>query len=196
VKRVAFERPIDFDVAEHEILEIGFALEWDTCPLPYGAVGSVAPGKVVHPNLFLLTISMAKQATHTVRLRHCVEQFDATLDHHPARCKVIVEHGFGFGLRDEENEWEASIGHTEVAKTCLGRTPVVEMKEKASAGIAAANQLLSELQTLENFQAASLYPESARFTDAVHRAIYHAELHAEAGKAGGEREPSGAGTHD
>ncbi|HZA33876.1 MAG TPA: hypothetical protein VE505_03055 [Vicinamibacterales bacterium] len=196
VKGVALERPVDLDVAEHEILEIRVALERDARPLPHRTVGSVASDEVTCPNLFLATIRMTKQALHTIRLRHCVDQLHTTFDYYPDRREVVPKHGFSFGLRDEENEWKASIGHAEVAESCLGGAPIVEMEEKASAGIAAANQILSESQTLENFQAASLYPEGARFMDAIRRAIDYAELHAEAGKAGREREPSRAGTDD
>ncbi len=106
-------------------------------------MGSIATDEVAYSSLFLLTIKMAKQATDTVRLRHCIEQFNATLDHHPHRCKMVAKHGFSFGLRDEENERETSIGYAEVTKTYLGGAVVVEMKEKASAGIAPADQHLS-----------------------------------------------------
>jgi hypothetical protein len=123
---------------------------------------------------------MAKRATHGVRLRHRVEEFNATLDRHPVGLKVIAKDGFGLGLRDEEDEREASIGYAEVAKTYLGGAAVVEMNEKASAGVAAADQHLPQSQTLEDFQAAGLYTKRPRFMDAVQRAVDDPELHAEA----------------
>jgi hypothetical protein len=115
VKCVAFKETINLNVAEHEVLEIRVALKWDACLPPHRTVSSVAPGEVAGSNLLLLTTRKAKEATHAVRLRHGLEQLDAALDHHPIRGEVIAKHGFGFGLRDEQNKWEASIGLAEVA---------------------------------------------------------------------------------
>jgi hypothetical protein len=120
----------------------------------------IAPSEVACSNLFLRTISMANEPTDTVRLHHSVMQLNATLDHHPDRRKMIAKHGFGFGLRDEQNEWKASIGHAEVAKTRLGGATVVEVNEKASAGITASDQPLCKSQSLKYFQAASCTPSA------------------------------------
>jgi hypothetical protein len=109
---------------------------------------------------------------------------------------VIAKHGFGLGLRDEQNKREASIGLAEVAQACLGGPTKVEMDEETSAGIAAAHQRLSESEALEDFQAASLYPERARFVGAVQCAVDHTELHAKAGQPGRERQTGRAGTHN
>jgi hypothetical protein len=115
VKCVALEGAINLNIAEYEVLEIRGAFEWDACPLPHRTVSSVAPGEVAHSNHFFLPIGIAKETTHAVRLRHMIEQLDATFDHHPNRREVIAKHGFGLGLRDEQNEWEPSVRLAEVA---------------------------------------------------------------------------------
>jgi hypothetical protein len=74
--------------------------------------------------------------------------------------------------------------------------PDVAMNEETSAGIAAADQHLSEPEALEYFQAAGLYHKRTRFVGAVQCAVDHAELNIKAGESGRERQASRAGPYD
>src|SRR5262245_46051797 len=103
-------------VAEHEVLEVGVAQEWNDGPLTHGAVSTVAADEVPRSNVFLDSVGASKDGVDTVVVHRDVHELDATFHAHAPRCEVSPEKRFGLGLRDKQDERETRVGSREAAK--------------------------------------------------------------------------------
>src|SRR4029453_15671290 len=95
---------VDLEVAERESVGIAAALERYPCALADAAVRAVAADQVARPHLLAAPVPVAKRAADLLLTGCERDQFDAALDLDAPFGQVLVQHRFGLGLRDEEQE--------------------------------------------------------------------------------------------
>ena len=80
VDRAWHQRPVNFDVAEREILQVSAALERNVGRLANGAMSAIASSEVPDTNRFLSFVRVAQRADQTVWVLLKRDELDASLD--------------------------------------------------------------------------------------------------------------------
>jgi hypothetical protein len=160
MQRVGLQRAVGFHVPEHEVLQVGTALEGDAGSLPHGAVRTVAPHQVSRAHLLDAAVAVTENTMHNAVFHGKAGELDLALDHDRQRCEILAEERFGLRLRDEEDERKAGVGGSESAELDL-RDAVLRVDRETRTRPSAPDQPLADPEALEHLEASRLHRERA-----------------------------------
>ena len=125
--RTGLKRPIDFDIAQGEVLWVRATPEWNGGVFPNGAVRAIAARKILSADPLVAAIGMPQ---HTVDVRTVLgerRELNAPLDDDAVRLEMLVKNGFRFRLRNEQNVWKACVGASDVAEIDRRRVTAIDV---------------------------------------------------------------------
>jgi hypothetical protein len=96
---------------------------------------------------------VAKRAGDALHVCREGDELDAAFDVDAAGSQVLVQHGLGLGLRDEEHEWIRSVLEPDVEEPCPHYL-LTEMQLQLDSVVAALDQLLRDPETSHNLERA------------------------------------------
>jgi hypothetical protein len=131
----------DLEVAQRERLRIRAALERNPRQATDAAPGAVAPGHVAGTDLLAAPALMAERAGDLVFVRREGDKLHTPLDPNPAGGQVLVQHGLGLGLRDEEQERVGGVLEPDVEKP-RPHDPLAEVHLQLDGVVASLDQPL------------------------------------------------------
>jgi hypothetical protein len=165
VKRIRLQtsvrRAVGFDIAEHEILQVGVSLESDASALSYRAVRPVTTHEISGADAFFPLVPVPQDAMHSIRTHREVDELDSAFDRYAVRSKVCAEERFCLRLRNEQDERKARVCGFNTAELHFGTCSALEVKHEACTGVAARYQGIRNLDRIEQLETSRLYGESA-----------------------------------
>jgi hypothetical protein len=186
---------VRFNIAQREFLRVCAAFERDAGLFPHRAVSAVAACEIPSMDRLLTTVGMAQCAGNAIRLLPHRFKFDATLDDDTARFEMCGQHGLGFGLGHEQDEWKAGVLAADVPQVDGRRLTAIDVQQQARRRPTAAGELFTQSQRLENLEAPRLNRQRARLTGTVVSLFDNPEPNAKPCELGRERQPRRPGAH-
>jgi hypothetical protein len=186
---------VDLEVAERESVGIAAALERDPCALADAAVRAVAADQVARPHLLAAPVPVAKRAGDLQLIGREGDQIHAALHLDAPFGQVLVQHRFGLGLRDEEQERVGGVLEPDVEQPDR-HDPLAEVQPQLHGVVAALDQLLGDLERPQDLERARLHGKRTRLVHAVELAIDDSDAGAERVQLRGERQPGRTGAND